>query len=302
MAKALRLADFRARRVVLEPKDFALGPDHDPPPSDLIDKETWQGITELPDDVSIRTTNYRGSLIRTMCHVQDAWMQSVGIEEIPIYDVMTLVYLELQATTFNTLCGYYRTAISGLRNAVELTAIGAYYQLSGKLNEYAEWSSGEPEHHSEFRDAWKFLLETEPLKHLEARFCTDLSDNLFHIEKGKKPCGWVPRLHSRLSEYTHSRPKYSNPELWGGNGPVYSDEALTFCFDKFLEALALDFLLVRVCILDFCLPKRVLRAFRSHAFTEMSAVHLAYEQVFNCSVGAVKRRAHTDAPSEGGSD
>jgi len=40
--------DFRAIRVVLEPNDFALAPDTEPPPSDLIDEETWHGIVDVP--------------------------------------------------------------------------------------------------------------------------------------------------------------------------------------------------------------------------------------------------------------
>jgi hypothetical protein len=58
MVHRLPLTDFRARRSVLDPDDFAGGDDlPDPPPSDLIDPDTWQGIVGLPDDVSVRTSN-----------------------------------------------------------------------------------------------------------------------------------------------------------------------------------------------------------------------------------------------------
>jgi hypothetical protein len=43
MSKPLSLNDFRAVRVVLEPPVFAWGPETEPSPSDLIDKETWHG-------------------------------------------------------------------------------------------------------------------------------------------------------------------------------------------------------------------------------------------------------------------
>ena len=64
MTRAIPLNDFRAVRIVLEPEDFASGPTEESPPTDPIDKDTWQGIICLPDDVLIRATNYRGSLIR----------------------------------------------------------------------------------------------------------------------------------------------------------------------------------------------------------------------------------------------
>jgi hypothetical protein len=54
MAKKLDPSDFRAARWTLEPHEFAISEGMDAPPSDLIDQETWDGITHLPDDVAIR--------------------------------------------------------------------------------------------------------------------------------------------------------------------------------------------------------------------------------------------------------
>jgi hypothetical protein len=58
MPKPLPLEDFRAVRIVLEDDDFALVPENpDHPPWDLIDRDTWNSIVTLPDDVGIRTSN-----------------------------------------------------------------------------------------------------------------------------------------------------------------------------------------------------------------------------------------------------
>ena len=65
MVHGLPLTDFRAHRSVLDPDDFAGGDDlPDPPPSDLIDLDTWRGIVGLPDDVSVRTSNRHGGRLR----------------------------------------------------------------------------------------------------------------------------------------------------------------------------------------------------------------------------------------------
>lgn len=57
MARKLPAKDFRARRWVLEPKDFALTDGKpDPAPTDLVDREVWHSIMDLADDVAIRTT------------------------------------------------------------------------------------------------------------------------------------------------------------------------------------------------------------------------------------------------------
>jgi hypothetical protein len=45
MTKKLPLSDFRAVRHRLKPDDFALSDEPDIEPTDLIDEETWAGIT-----------------------------------------------------------------------------------------------------------------------------------------------------------------------------------------------------------------------------------------------------------------
>ena len=65
MPKPLPLSDFRAVRIILENDDFALVPENpDRPPLDLVGKETWNGIVTLPDDVSFRTSNDYGRVLR----------------------------------------------------------------------------------------------------------------------------------------------------------------------------------------------------------------------------------------------
>src|SRR5208283_3299862 len=61
MPKPLPSSDFRAIRIVLERDDFAYAPGPELPPSDLVDENTWRGITTLPDDVSIRASNHYGT-------------------------------------------------------------------------------------------------------------------------------------------------------------------------------------------------------------------------------------------------
>lgn len=64
--KPLRASDFRARRLMLQDKDFALAPGKYPGPTSLIPKATWESIVSLPDDVSIRTSDHYGSQLEEM--------------------------------------------------------------------------------------------------------------------------------------------------------------------------------------------------------------------------------------------
>lgn len=66
--------DFRSRRWILEPEDFALGSDEpDGPPNDLIDAKTWESIVSLQDDVSIRTSNDYGSTLALLWRYKNEW-------------------------------------------------------------------------------------------------------------------------------------------------------------------------------------------------------------------------------------
>lgn len=59
MVRKLDPKDFRAARKILEPSDFAVGGQTpDTKPTSLVSQKTWNGIMNLPSDVSIRTTNH----------------------------------------------------------------------------------------------------------------------------------------------------------------------------------------------------------------------------------------------------
>ncbi len=66
MAKPLDTADFRAIRMELEPDDFAVSDGKPDIPTNLVDKKTWHGIVDLPDDVSIRTSNHQGTILKNV--------------------------------------------------------------------------------------------------------------------------------------------------------------------------------------------------------------------------------------------
>lgn len=78
MVRQLDSDDFRARRKVLESDDFAsTDGEPDPPPSDLISEEAWDGIMTLPDDVAIRTTSHLGEWVALLYHLWgDGWSPS----------------------------------------------------------------------------------------------------------------------------------------------------------------------------------------------------------------------------------
>ncbi len=80
MTKKLPLTDFRAVRWVLEPDDFALSEGDDAPPTDPVDPEVWHGITDLPDDVAIRTSDHHGRYLALLGSLEQDWITAVGTD------------------------------------------------------------------------------------------------------------------------------------------------------------------------------------------------------------------------------
>jgi hypothetical protein len=58
------MQDFRCHRRKLPAEAFAISSGSERSASDLVDEATWKGIVVLPDDVSMRTGDHHGDMLR----------------------------------------------------------------------------------------------------------------------------------------------------------------------------------------------------------------------------------------------
>jgi len=213
MPEPLPLDEFRAVRIVLTDDDFALvteGPAR--PPRDLIDSETWNSIVTLPDDVSVRTSNRYGKLLRAMDRCWDAWIDSLAMRGDPIETAILDAADEFHAATYTSLHGFYRQAFGCLRNALETIAIATFCQVTGQRQLFTEREAGETR--IEFGRACDGLVNASRLANLRMRLQQELGDSIFDQRKGTSDKGgWARRLFSDLSEYEHSRPQFRNADM-----------------------------------------------------------------------------------------
>src|SRR4051794_7324101 len=96
MTKELPLSDFRAVRHKLEPHEFAISEGKDVAPTQLIDRKTWAGITHLPDDVAIRTSDHNGHRLELLYSLWGDWIMATGGLEKP--DELFVCMLDAGAT------------------------------------------------------------------------------------------------------------------------------------------------------------------------------------------------------------
>jgi hypothetical protein len=137
------LSDFRAVRHKLEPHEFAISEGEDVQPTDLIDEETWAGITHLPDDVAIRTSDHNGDRLALLHSLWGDWITATGDPENAdeLFSCMLDAGDAFQCANFLFLHGYYRATMAELRVALELVMIGAYGNLKPNDSDYLVWKN-----------------------------------------------------------------------------------------------------------------------------------------------------------------
>jgi hypothetical protein len=239
MSKKLPLTDFRAVRSKLEPHEFAISDGQDAAPSDLIEKDVWDGIVHLPEDVSIRISDHNGIRLRLVYSLWGDWITAIGNPDKPdeVFSCMLDVADCFQCANFNFLHGFYRAALAELRTALELMVIGAYGSLNPTDKDYVGWKAGSGE--LNFGRCRRRLFGS--LRKEQAKWM---------FEEG----GFLAAAYQALCNYTHSRPDASDSALWQSNGPVYNADAITLTIYTALSVYAMCYLLVRLARSDFAMP------------------------------------------------
>lgn len=237
MTKQLSRSDFRAVRHILEADDFALGGDEpDPPPSDLITKKTWYGIVNLPDDVAIRTSNHNGKVLGEMYWLWGRWIEAVGEINDELFVPMLDACDDLQASFFDSLHGYYRTAFSALRNVIELMTVGTCGALT-KTERYRQWREGSSEF--KFGTACDLLANEPALAKFNGSLRNAGHQSLWDAKRAELSGGYSRRLYREMCNFAHSRPGFTDGDLRSSNGPIYVHKVFWDWYYAYLRTVSL---------------------------------------------------------------
>lgn len=189
---------------------------------------------------ALRTTDYLGSMVDDMLTQEYTWISSwpPDPDKVPFMYAPALdAHSEFQAAPFIAVHGYYRQATASLRNAVEVMAHAAQYALRNDTKGYADWRAGTVE--PKFGNAIDLLGADPNLAALDTRFG---APGLF----GVNPDGVFRSIYSGLCRYSHSRPGFSNPDLWASNGPVFSGKVFTAFWKDYCDTLAGCYVLFKI--------------------------------------------------------
>jgi hypothetical protein len=238
MAKRATFTDFRTTRVLLPDEAFALVGGKRPGPTDLVAKDVWNGIMHLPDDVAITTSNHHGSQLAALYTLWGDWVEAMGNTHDELFTGMLDAADCFQASTFESLHGYYRSSLSNLRTAIELVAIGTLGNLSPIDRDYVRWKK---------QNVGSLPLASS-IRKLRSVTKAPVSALIF------KPNGWMEALYNELCAYTRSRPDSSDGEMWSSNGPVYVTVAANLVFELQASTYATCYLLAKIGRPNFGLP------------------------------------------------
>jgi len=140
MEKRKSVKDFRSTRKLLPDEVFAVTENRSRP-TDLIRKGVWRGIVHLPDHVALTTSNDHGKQLRILYTLWGAWLEAIGEDQDALYGAMLDAADCFQSSTFDSLHGYYRSALSNLRAALDVVAIGTVGNLVPADPVYARWNA-----------------------------------------------------------------------------------------------------------------------------------------------------------------
>ena len=237
MSRQNQQQDFRTKRAFLPDEVFLLENGKRPGPTELVLERVWRGIIRLPDDVALTTSNHHGAQLERLYTLWGDWIEAIGDAEDELFGCMLDAADCLQGSTFDSLHGYYRSAISNLRSALELVAIGALGNLAPKDADYLRWT--------------KQKIGTLP-------FSTAIR-KLRVATRGRpqqafKPTGWLDALYDKLCGYAHARPDANDGAMWRSNGPIYVNDAFNQVYQLQVSAFATCYVFVKVGRPRFVLP------------------------------------------------
>lgn len=255
--------DFRFHRDLLPDEAFALVGGERPGPTDLVEEKTWSGIMHLPDDVALTTSNHHGKQLTTLYDLWGDWVEAIGDDQDELHGGMLDAADCLQASTFDSLHGYYRSAVANLRSALELIAIGALGNVAPRDRDYVRWKKhnlGSFPFQSCVRKLRGATLRAAPPSVLKAG-------------------GWADTLYEELCPYSHSRPDASDGEIWESNGPIYVAGAFNGVFELQLSTYAAGYVFVKLARPQVTLPKHSRVLFETPSLLWSDDIAAAYKTV-----------------------
>lgn len=234
---------YRIQRAYLADHVFLTVPGGGQSPTDLLGREEWDHLTDLPTDVLLRTTDYMGSMVKDMSRQAADWIDAMPEDPAKapfMFDACLDTHDELKAAPFIAAHGWYRQATAGLRNALEAMAHAARFAVRNDRRGYTDWRAGTADP-PKFGNSVDLIGRAAPGP--VAAIETHLGGAALF---GVNPNGVMRDLYSNVCRYAHSQPGHTNADIWQSNGPVFIASAFTQFWLDYCDVLLACYVLLRI--------------------------------------------------------
>lgn len=161
------------------------------------------------------------------------------------------------------LHGFYRSAISNLRAALELLMMGAIGNLNPDDKCYRDWAEG--------NKSASFNSCRDRLRHIHRN--SDIED-LFSNK------AFPTLIYNELCDFSHARQGSTEGALWESNGPIYSPEGMLKTYQLILSVYATAYLLVKLSRKEFKLPTECSFLFEDEVTKFHTKILAAYMKLY----------------------
>jgi hypothetical protein len=188
-----------------------------------------------------------GEWVALLYDLWAGWVESIPRRAI-LMEAMLDCADDFSAATFNLVHGYYKQAISALRNALETTVLACQRVLFGSAD------AGQGGVEIAFGKTLQKLAVSAKFAEIEAHVRSLTGGGLFPEAQNKDGIAWARSLYQRLSNFSHARRDATNGILWQSNGPVYSEQGMRTSCHLYLETYVLLVLLLKATYRRFRVP------------------------------------------------
>jgi hypothetical protein len=166
--------------------------------------------------------------------------------------------------------------VSALRSALETTAIATWAQVTRNDAEYRACREGKSS--LSFGKACDGLMSST--KKLKEHLRATANDSLFDQRTSATERGFARRIHGDLSNFSHSRPGYTEGDLRQSNGPIYVESVFNHVSWIQFETLGLCFVLLLIARPGARLSRSAVELFKDVKRVKSRTTRAAYKVIY----------------------
>ena len=193
----------------------------------------------LPDHVALTASGHHGDELTRLCRLQGDWLHAIGHDIDELYPAMLDAADCFQASVFDSLHGFYRSALSNLRSILDIMAAGALGNIRPSDEVYLRWKAGHSGASLNFPNCRSRLSRA--------------SKDAIH-KKFYKQSGWVESLYDELCSFVHARPDGTDFSFWHSNGPIYVERGFQIAYVFQLTTYAASYILAKTARPQLSVP------------------------------------------------